>query len=374
MNREKPVKLVFVGGHHTPALAVIDALEKRFKIYWIGHKYTLWGDKNPGAEYGEVTARSIPFFDLKAGKFYRTFHPLKLLRLPFGFLQAFYYLWVVRPRLIVSFGGYLAVPVAFAGWLLRVPVITHEQTLRPGLANRLLARLAVKICVSWAETAGYFPKGKTILTGNPLRPSIYQVKHPLSFSGERKSWLTLYITGGKQGAHFLNEITAKAMPVLLESFNVVHQCGSASLFNDYAHLNAIKEKLPADLKKGFLLQRYFDEEEIGAVYASTSLVISRAGANTVYELLALGKPALLIPLRRSSGGEQERNAQKLVEAGLAKILFQEQLTPESLIGAVEEMKKDLGSYQTAVVKARQLVVFDADRRIANEITKLLVLE
>lgn len=383
MKEERAARLVFVGGHHTPALAVIDALEEKYQsaktclagrrvkyqIYWIGHKYTLWGDKNPGAEYREVTARGIPFSDLKAGKFYRTFHPLKLLRLPWGFLQALFFLWRIRPHLIMSFGGYLAVPTAFAGWLLRVPVLTHDQTLFPGRANQLVALWAKKIFVTWPETTRFFPRKKVVLTGNPLRTCLFRLGLPPEFPGERQARPILYITGGKQGAHFLNEITAKALPVLLKSFNVIHQCGSASLFDDFAHLQGIREQLPEDLKAGYLLKEYFSEEEIGSVYAGASLVISRAGANTLCELAALGKPVLLIPLPRSSGREQEKNAQKLVAVGLARVLPQEQLTPPNLLRAVAEMKRDLPRYLVAAGRARRLVIFGADRRIADEIEK-----
>lgn len=371
--------LVFVGGHHTPALAVIEALEKKhqssklkYQIFWIGHKYSLWGDRNPGAEYREVTARNIPFFDLKAGKFYRTFHPLKLLRLPWGFLQVLFFLWRVHPRLIMSFGGYLAVPTAIAGWLLRISVLTHDQTLSPGLANRLIALWAKKIFVAWPEAARFFPRKKVVLTGNPLRPCLFRSGNALEFPGARRDWTTLYITGGKQGAHFFNEVVKEALPALLRSFNVIHQCGSASLFDDFAHLQGAREKLPEDLKAGYLLKEYFAEEEIGSVYARASLVISRSGANAVYELAALGKPALLIPLPYSSGREQEKNAQKLAATGLARVLPQEQLTPRNLLQTVAGMERDLPHFLAVAESARRLVIFGADRRIADEIEKILV--
>ena len=123
-------RLVFVGGHHTTALAVIDVLQvenPNLAIFWIGHRFSMWGDKNDSVEYRDITARYIPFYDLKAGKFYHTYNPLKLLRIPFGFFQAFYYLLKIRPVLIVSCGGYLAVPVVIVGWILRIPSITRTD-------------------------------------------------------------------------------------------------------------------------------------------------------------------------------------------------------------------------------------------------------
>lgn len=380
MRKEGEVRVVFVGGHHTPALAVIEALEKKsqsskikYQIFWIGHKYTLWGDRNPGAEYREVTARGIPFFDLKAGKFYRTFHPLKWGRLPWGFGQAFLFIWRLRPHLLMSFGGYLAVPTALAARLLGIPVLTHEQTLSPGLANRLVALMAKKVFITWPETRRFFPKKKVVFTGNPLRPCLFRVETSLEFPGPRRSRPTLYITGGKQGAHFFNEIVKEALPELLKSYNVIHQCGSASLFNDFARLQGVREKLPENRKDGYLLREYFGEREIGAVYAAASLVISRAGANTICELFALGKPALLIPLPYSSGQEQEKNAQKIAAAGLAEVLPQSQLTPSTLLQKVAAMEKDLARYLAAAAAARRLVTAGADQKIADAIEKTLVL-
>lgn len=381
MTSRETFRLVFVGGHHNPALAVIDALKERsvvsnfnFQIYWFGHKYSLWGDRSPSAEYREVTAQGFPFFDLKAGKFFRTFHPLKLARLPFGFVQAFYFLVRVRPHLIVSFGGYLAVPVAFAGWLLHIPVLTHEQTLSPGLANRFIAFWAKEIFVAWPETIEYFPKAKVVVTGNPLRPYLFSVKQPLIFPGERDQLPTIYVTGGKQGSHSLNRALKGILPDLLREFNVIHQCGRTSLFTDYEDFEVIREALPNDLREGYLLKDYFGEREIGSVFARASFLISRSGANIVYELAALGKPALLIPIPWSSGGEQEKNARKAKDLGLAEIIPQDKLTPQNLLQAIRKMKDHLGQYRLAAPFARTSVVLDAADRVAAEIENFLMVK
>jgi UDP-N-acetylglucosamine--N-acetylmuramyl-(pentapeptide) pyrophosphoryl-undecaprenol N-acetylglucosamine transferase len=370
-------KLVFVGGHHTPALAVIDSLRRNdqfsifnFQFHWIGHKYSMWGDKSVSAECQEVTKRGIPFYDLKAGKLYRTFHPLKLLRLPFGFVQAFYYLLKIRPRLIVSFGGYLAPPVVIAGWLLGIPSVTHEQTVVGGWANRLVAKFAKKVFVSWEESKRYFPTGKTIVTGNPIRRAVLnQVRNskseiPNKFEIQNSKFKTIYITGGKQGSHVINEVVKDALPQLLEKYNVIHQCGRSTVFNDY-------EKLNSEVQSRYILKDYFTEDEIGAVFSAADLVVSRAGANIVYELAALGKPSILVPIPWVSHNEQYKNAQILVAAGSAVILEEKDLTPESLTVRTAELFAHFEEFKEGGRKAQKLVRLDAAERIAAELLELL---
>ena len=151
--------LVFTGGHHISSLSVALALKAEgVNIVWIGHRHSQWADTSDSAEYRDVTAAGIPFFDLQAGKFYQTFHPAKLIRIPWGFIQAFYYLVKIRPSGIVSFGGYLAVPVVFVGWLLGIPSITHEQTVVAGWANKFISLFAKKVAITWPESASHFPK------------------------------------------------------------------------------------------------------------------------------------------------------------------------------------------------------------------------
>ena len=370
-------KIVFVGGHHTPALAVIDSLRRKYPIpntqypiHWVGHRISMWGDENVSAEYQEVTRRGIPFYDLKAGKLYKTFHPLKLIRLPFGFLQAGYYLLKIRPQLIVSFGGYLAPPVVIAGWLLGIPSVTHEQTVIGGWANQLVARFAKKIFVSWEESLKYFPKEKTVVTGNPLRHSIFEVRTPLSPKPNTLN-PTIYITGGKQGSHVINVAVGQALPKLLEKYNVIHQCGGSTVFNDYENLRSQVSILGPGLRSRYILKDYFTEKEVGAVFAVADLVISRSGANTVYELAALGKPAILIPIPWVSHNEQNKNAQLLADAGSALILEEKDLSAESILLCSSELFADLEKFKEGGLRAQKLIRPNAADKIAAELVNTI---
>jgi len=303
--------LLFVGGHHTSAIAVIEALvEKRrvsvSDIYWIGHKYSMWGDKNPGAEYREVTALGIPFNDLKAGKLYRTFHPLKLIRIPFGFLQAFYFLLKIKPNLIVSFGGYLAVPVVMVGWLLRIPAVTCEQTVVSGWANRVVAKFARKIFVAWPQSEKFFPKSKVAVTGLPLRQEVLKPQG-LPVASDLGQFLkaakkakkpVIYITGGKQGSHTINKAVEGVLGELLREYSVVHQCGSSSVADDYGGLKAYRLQLTAELRPHYLVQEYFNAAEVGAIYRAEP---TRCTSSPLWVSRLCLFPSLGFPIMSRSG-------------------------------------------------------------------------
>jgi UDP-N-acetylglucosamine--N-acetylmuramyl-(pentapeptide) pyrophosphoryl-undecaprenol N-acetylglucosamine transferase len=359
-------RIIITGGHHNSALVVAEELRKRgYEVVWFGHKFTMWGDKKSGAEYREVRKAGFEFIEIKAGKFHRTYHPLKLARLPFGFWQSFYYLLKFKPSLVLSFGGYLAAPVVLAGWFLRVPSMTHEQTVVSGLANRLISRLAKKVFVSWETSLPHFPPKKVILSGLPLRPEIFsQEKGRFDF---KNKLATIYLTGGKQGSHWLNQAAEEVLTEILQDYNLIHQCGESSLHDDLSYLRKKKSNLMPKLKNRYLVQAYFDPKEVGQILASANLVISRAGAHTVYEMVALGKPAIFIPLPWSFQDEQTKNAQILVAAGQAEILPQSQLDGKNLLRVMRTMMKNLSRYEAAAPKTRELIKLEATKIIVEQI-------
>jgi len=317
MSNAKPI--VFTGGHHTSALVVAKKLqEEGIPVVWFGHRRSMWGDTSDSAEYREVTQAGIKFYDLKTGKFYKTFNPLKLIRIPIGFFHSLSLLLLLRPRGIVSFGGYLAVPTVITGWLLGIPSITHEQTLTSGWANKLIAIFVNKIAVSWPQTADFFPKSKVIVTGLPLRPEILHL-HRSPITDHR---LTIYVTGGKNGSRTINLVVFSLLPQLIKAFRIIHQTGH----HDLSQARSLK------------LQNYeaFDYDSAKALEALAvcDLVISRAGAHIIYELAVLGKPSVIIPIPWSSRDEQMKNAKILSSRGLAVILPQDELSPASLMAAI----------------------------------------
>jgi len=356
------MKIVFCGGHHNSALVVAERLkETGAEIFWFGHKFSMIGDKNPSAEYLEVTKKGIPFIEIKAGKLqpkYRFWQ--NLLRIPIGFFQSLKALLKIKPDLIFSSGGFLALPVAYCGFILGIPVVTHEQTTVVGSANKLISLVAKKVFITFTSSAEFFPSKKIVLTGLPIREEIFTAGKKLFNNGQK----TIYFTGGKQGAHVINEAVFKILPDLLPKFNVIHQCGSTSLFNDLSKAREFFGK-----EKNYLAKDYFFAEEIGNVYHSADLVISRAGAHTVYELLALRKPAILIPIPWSNQNEQEKNAQMLKSSGLAEILSEEELKNDLLLETINKFEHNFKNYHLTLKESA--VNLNATEKIISEIKKII---
>ncbi len=334
-------KIVITGGHHSAALPVIYKLKAKYprlEIVWFGHKYSLLGDKNPTLEYKEIVALGIPFYNISAGKLYKTYNLLRLLKIPYGFFQAFYLLARIKPDIVLSFGGYLAAPAVLAAYLLGIPTLTHEQTVVSGYANRFISKLVKRVLVSWKESKKYFPSEKTVVTGLPLRPNVFESASS-SFLFENQL-PTIYITAGKTGSHKINELIKESMPDLLKLANLIHQTGDYSEFNDYSELvdtyNLLRQD-PNNANLGTYVPRKFVfENEIGEVYKLASVVIGRAGAHTCYELYALSKPCVLIPISWVSHNEQFENAKVLEDAKLAIILDESKLSPKTLLEAVKD--------------------------------------
>ena len=372
--KNEPIRVVVTGGHYTPALAAIEALKRRgnFEFYWIGHQHS-FGDKGlMSPEYRAVARLGIPFFDLQAGKLYGVCSLRELIKVPFGFFHAFYLLLKIRPRLIISFGGYLAAPVVLAGFLLRIPSVTHEQTTVSGWANRFIGRLSKKVFISWKQSARFFPRGNVVLTGNPLRKAIFETKGKrFRFSNRLPA---VYITGGKQGAHIINEVVRNSLSEFLEHYNVIHQVGDAGEHQDYQRIMVLRGQLPERLRKRYVIQPYFGEDEIGAVFKAADIIVGRSGANTVTEAAALGKPAIFIPIPWVSHDEQTKNAQLLEEIGAAIIIPQEKLSPDSLLEALYKIASDFEEYQKRAGEAKKLVDLSAADRIAEEIMPLFGFE
>ena len=334
-----PPLLVFTGGHHTGALALALNLQKKgWRIFWIGHRHSQWNDKSDSAEYREVIQNGITFFDLKAGKIYHTFHPLKLLRLPLGFILAFYillklkFIYGHRLKGIVTFGGYLGVPVVFCGSILGLPVLAHEQTVVAGWANKFISVFAKKIAVTWPSGMQYYPQRKAVLTGMPFREEILQSYHRAGHQHHQSG--LIYITGGKQGSHVINEAVFSVLAPLLTKHTVIHQTGSSSIYNDYQRAVDVRNSLPESLRSRYMVRDYLDPREAAAVLSTSELVIGRSGAHIIQELGLFKTRCVLIPIPWSSHNEQLRNAGILAENHQAVILPQAKLNGSSLLSAI----------------------------------------
>ncbi|MBI2051275.1 UDP-N-acetylglucosamine--N-acetylmuramyl-(pentapeptide) pyrophosphoryl-undecaprenol N-acetylglucosamine transferase [Candidatus Roizmanbacteria bacterium] len=362
------MKILVTGGHVTPALALLERL-KDHEIVFVGRKYALESEQTLSLEYKEITRRNIRFIHLQTGRLNRlvsTATIASVLRIPFGFFQGFRIIKEERPQIILTFGSYLAVPIAFWAYLSEIPVYLHEQTSIPGKANRFIGLFAKKIFVSFPETERFFPKHKVFLTGNPIRTSVFKSKKkPTTFYKDRP---VIYVTGGSLGSHGINLHLKNILPALLKKYIVIHQVGDTAKYNDYEMLLNFKEQLPERLKSFYFPKKHFLEEEIGYVYAQADVVVGRAGANTFFELISLEKPAIFIPLPWSAGKEQQKQAEIFQKEGVGEI-FPQSEPSERLAVLIDTVVKNLFQYRKNFKNLRRLYKKDAADIILKEIFK-----
>lgn len=363
-------KIVVCGGHLTPALALIEEINKNknLKIFYFGMKIATEGSSNYSAEYRIINAKKIKFFPIVAGRIQRKFSRYtltSLAKIPLGFIQSFLYLILARPNLIVSFGGYLSTPVIFCGWLLGIDSVTHEQAIVPGFASKVNSLFVKKVFVSWQESAEYFEKRKVVVVGNLVRQSIFS-KHPKSskiaaFLNESKN--LIFIAGGNQGSHFLNNLIFDSL-ASLKGYCLIHQVGTANFKGDYRKAQKIKNK-------NYMSCDYIDPDDFGAIARKAKLVISRSGANTVWELAILATPAILIPLPISSGNEQLENAKILTKAGFAMVANQNQLSTKVLADKIKDIFENYENYHKKAVAFSRVLPKDANLKVSAYISHLL---
>lgn len=344
------MKILITGAHFTPAVATIEELKKykNIKVVYIGRGTTREGDSSPSIESEIIPKIGVRFIPIIAGRLQRSFTPytiLSILKIPIGFIQALYIILTEKPDVILSFGGYVAVPVICAGWLFSIPIIIHEQGIVSGLANKISSFFADKLAVSFPSS-----NAKTILTGNPIRQEItkgVKLVHPKG--------VQILITGGNQGSHAINLAVEGCLDELTKIASIIHVTGD-NKFKDFERL----EKLQS---KGYSVKKWIDNQW-AQVLKDTDLVISRAGINTLSELAYLGIPALVIPIPFQD--EQNKNANYFEQLGLVKILPQSKLSSNRLLKNIKLMLNDLNNLNKKAKEARKVVIPDAAKRLALE--------
>jgi UDP-N-acetylglucosamine--N-acetylmuramyl-(pentapeptide) pyrophosphoryl-undecaprenol N-acetylglucosamine transferase len=352
------------GGHTLPALAVLTVLRQltEIELLWIGSR--------TGVERRLTAREGIPFRWIPTGKLRREWTPrtaVDLLAIPIGTLAATALLRSFRPHVVFGTGGYVSVPVVLAGWLQRVPIVIHEQTATAGLATRLAARFADAVAISFPTTAAQIRSHPRVVhTGLPVREALLRggAERAQRAFGLDATQPLLYVTGGVLGAHALNQVVQAALPDLLQTVQIVHQCGPARQNGDYPRLLARRALLPESLQRRYIVVEFL-EESLPDVLAAADLVLGRAGASTIAELAALGKPAILVPLPGARDNEQLLNARLLAETGSAVIVEQHELTPERLVSIVRELVADPSALRARGQRGRALFVPDAAKRLAQ---------
>jgi len=367
------MKILVTGGHVTPALAVIDRIREQYpsaEIVFVGRKYALDSERTLSLEFKEVTARNIVFYSLHAGRLTRllSLRSFKsIVRVPVGFIQALRILRKERPARVLSFGGYIALPVAVMAWLLRIPVITHEQTISPGLANRLIGWFSRTIFYSFSESKNAFPPHKSRWVGNPVRSAVNKViRKPFIVPLDMP---VVYITGGSLGSHSINEHVFAVLSDLLTQAIVIHQTGDTREYADFERAEALRARMHPMFRERYFPVKHVFNDEIGYIYESSDMVIGRAGANTFFELLLLRKPAILIPLPWSAHKEQQKQAELFRAGGLGEV-FEQKGNSRDFLATIFRMLKHLDQYQN---KFKSLP-FTLKHNAAEPIVKQLMAE
>lgn len=375
-----PLRIIIAGGgtggHIFPAEAVLQELAQRnipVKAMWIGQK--------GGREEEVASSTGIPFETIQVGKARQTpgirDKMLNLIdkgRVVIGIPQAWLKVRSFRPDVIFATGGYVCMPTALAGASF-APVLVHEQTVQIGSANRLASRRASTLAVSWDQAIeDARAKGITcrmVNTGNPVRASLLEGDANLGFAtfDLNPALPLLYVTGGAKGSVPVNRLISDSLPRLLEHMQIIHQTGRAAENNDADRLEELRATLPDHLRTRYVV-RDFIRDELPHVFAAASLVVGRAGAGTITELAALGKPSVLIPLVPTSGNEQVRNADMLASAGAAVSIEQATTTSEALAEQIIALITDQPRLEAMASAAASIANPNGAANITDELLTL----
>lgn len=325
-------------GHVTPCIALLPSLKKEgYDIHYIG--------SYEGIERKLIEECHIPYYGISSGKL-RRYLDVKNLTDPFKVIKGYYearkILKKLKPDILFSKGGFVTVPVVLAAKKCRIPVIIHESDMTPGLANKIAIPAAKKVCANFPETMKYLPAEKAVLTGTPIRRELFsgnKIKG-LDFCNFTANKPVIMVIGGSTGSRIINEIVRGMLPTLLRDFQVIHLCGKGNLDPKLSDL------------KGYVQFEYI-KKELSDLFAASNLVISRAGANAICEILALRIPNILIPLgQNASRGDQILNAESFEHQGYSLVIKEEDLSVSSLMDAIRNLMDNRQKYIDAMNKSK----------------------
>lgn len=334
-------KIIMTGGgsagHVTPNIALMPILKsKGFEIKYIG--------STNGIEKGLIEKEGIPYFGISSGKLRRYFDvknftdPFKVVK---GFFEAKRILTEEKPDVVFSKGGFVTVPVVMAAHMKKIPVISHESDMTPGLANKLASPFCTKLCVTFPESLKHIKDNKGVVTGTPIREDILKgnKQKGREFCGFKNDKPILLLIGGSLGSKFLNDTIRNILKDILEDMNVVHICGKGNVDNSLVSISGYK-------------QFEYISSELPDVFAASDFIISRAGANSIFEILALKKPNILIPLsRNASRGDQILNAKSFEKSGFSMVIEEENMTNDVLKDSIKNLKDNASKYIEAMEKS-----------------------
>lgn len=370
------MKILFTGGgtagHIFPIIAIIRELKKNYP--YGDFQFFYLGPKDKFAK--EVLLKEgVEVKTISAGKIRRYFSFQNLIDLffkfPIGILQAFYHTFVISPDLIFSKGGYGSLPIVLSGWLLLVPIFLHESDVSPGLANKIASKFAIEIFTAFpVEKTSYFPAKKMISIGNPVRREILE-----DFKKESQKLLKLIgekpiilILGGSQGAQRINNTILVILSEILKDFEIIHQTGKENFKEVTEEANVV---ITEDLKNYYHPFPFLDEAELSQAYQTADLIISRAGAGSIFEIAAVGKPSILVPLTEAAQNHQIRNAYTFAEKGAALVIEEANFKPHFIIERIKYLFSQPEKLKEMAKRAKEFSRPQSARIIAEYLVEYL---
>lgn len=351
-------KIVLTGGgtagHVTPNIAMLPSLQEAgFEVHYIG-SYT-------GIEKELIENMGIPYYGISSGKLRRYFDvknfsdPFRVIK---GMSEANKLLKEIKPDVVFSKGGFVTVPVVLAAKKNHIPAIIHESDMTPGLANKICIPSASKVCCNFKETFDLLPEGKAVLTGTPIRKELFEGSKEAAakLCGLSVDKPTILVVGGSSGSVVINNAIRESLDDILKDFQLIHLCGKGHLDE------TLKDK------EGYVQFEYISKE-LRDLFALSDLVISRAGANAICELLALKKPNILIPLSKAaSRGDQILNAKSFKKNGFSYVLEEEELSKASLLNAIRDVSTHKNEYTKTMNESEMSDSIGTIMKLINELT------
>ncbi len=337
-NQKNPLKLKILftgggtGGHVFPILAIAEEIKKKnpegaeIKLYFVGPKDEISDNlfKKEGIEVKKIITGKIRRYSSFSSIFQNLID--LFFKIPFGIIQSFFYIFFLSPDLLISKGGFGAFPGTIAAKVLQVPIFLHESDAVSGIVNKISARFALEIFVSFPKTEN-LPIEKMILVGNPIRKSLINIPSKNEIEKEInliKDKPVIFVIGGSQGSERVNDLTLNVLPQLLPNYTVIHQCG---INNEKEIIMQTDFLIPKELKKNYFLFSFLTKEQLRAAYHVSDIVISRAGSGSIFEIAAVSKPSILIPITEAAQNHQIKNAYSYCNFGAGMVVEEKNITP-----------------------------------------------
>jgi len=369
------MKILFTGGgtagHIFPIVAVIREMKKNyphggFEFFYLGPKDKFSKELllKEGIEVKTILAGKIRrYFSLK--------NVIDIFKLPIGILQAFYHIFIISPDVIFSKGGYGSIATSISGWILMVPIFLHESDISPGLANRITGRFALEIFISFSiKKTEYFPAKKMLSVGNPVRNEILNgskegAKKLFKLTGEKP---VILILGGSQGAQRINDKILSILPNILKDYEIIHQTGKRNFEQTRKEAEVV---ITEDFKRYYHPFPFLNEIEIANAYSAADLIISRAGAGTIFEIAFIGKPSILVPLPESAQDHQVKNAYAYAENGASLVIEEANFRPHFVLERIKNLFSQPERLKQIAERAKEFSRPNAARIIAEYIVTYL---